>query len=233
MDVVLPTTYARWRDTRLGEATERLERDLVLDLAGPLTGKRVLDVGCGDGTYAIAAAKLGALVTAIDTSPEMLTAAQQHAAEQGLEIEFRIADIQHLPFNAASFDVVLAVTVLCFVDDSTRAIHEVARVLASGGHLVLGALNRWSIWAGWRRIRGWFGAPTWQGARFQSARQLGALVERAGLQRERTSGAIYYPPLPAAAVLLGPLDTVPRSITTLGAAFVALKAVRPTQGATP
>jgi ubiquinone/menaquinone biosynthesis C-methylase UbiE len=49
-----PLEYARWRETRLGAVTERLERAAVLDLAGPLPGRDVLDVGCGDGAYALA-----------------------------------------------------------------------------------------------------------------------------------------------------------------------------------
>jgi predicted RNA methylase len=48
-----------WTATALGATTERLERAAVLELAGPLAGRDVLDVGCGDGTYALAAAAAG------------------------------------------------------------------------------------------------------------------------------------------------------------------------------
>jgi 2-polyprenyl-3-methyl-5-hydroxy-6-metoxy-1,4-benzoquinol methylase len=69
-----PVEYDRLRETRLGSVTERLERAAVLDLAGPLAGRAVLDVGCGDGAYAIAAAGMGACVAALDRSASAVRA---------------------------------------------------------------------------------------------------------------------------------------------------------------
>ena len=227
MDAVLPETYARWRGTRLGELTERIEREMVLDLAGPLSGRRVLDVGCGDGTYTVAAASRGALVTAVDRSDEMLEAAQQRALDSGAQIRFERADASRLPFGDEAFDVVLAVTVLCFNEDAARTIDEVARVLAPGGRLVLADLNRWSTWAAWRRMRAFLGSRTWRHARFRSAGELVRLAMRAGLEVQRTAGAVYYPPSELLAQILAPLERPLSAITTLGAAFVAVAATRP------
>lgn len=227
MDAVLPGTYARWRGTRLGELTERVERDLVLDLAGPLAGLRVLDVGCGDGTYALPAASRGALVTAVDRSDEMLEAARQRAQGAGAQIRFERGDASRLPFDDESFDVVLAVTVLCFVEDGAPAIDEVARVLAPGGRLVLADLNRWSTWAAWRRMRAFLGSRTWRNARFRSAGELARVATGAGLDVQRKVGAVYYPPIGLLAPLLAPLDRPLGTTTTLGAAFVVVAATRP------
>jgi len=227
MGAVLPESYARWRGTRLGELTERLERDLVLELAGPLAGRRVLDVGCGDGTYAIATASQGALVTAVDGTGSMLEAARGRADRAGVDVRFHQADARHLPFDDPSFDVVLAVTVLCFVDDAGRAVAEAARVLAPGGRLVLADLNRWSTWAAWRRTRGWLGSRIWRAGRFRTARELARLATNAGLEVERTAGAIYYPPLTLMAWLLAPFDRELSAVTTRGAAFVAIAASKP------
>jgi SAM-dependent methyltransferase len=154
---VTPTTYARWRATTLGRITEDLEVELVLELAGDLAGKRVLDVGTGDGTYALAAER-GATVTGVDASREMLDAAAGRARGRGLAIDLREGDVAHLPFEDGSFDVVIAVTVLCFVSDPRRAVAEMARVLAPGGKLVIGELHRASTWAAWRRVKGWLGS---------------------------------------------------------------------------
>jgi len=77
--VVAANTYARWRATTLGQITERVETNVVFDLAGELRGKRVLDVGTGDGTYAIEAAARGAAVTGLDVEQEMLAAASARA----------------------------------------------------------------------------------------------------------------------------------------------------------
>jgi ubiquinone biosynthesis O-methyltransferase len=234
MEAVLPADYAHWRQSTLGKTTERIEQDLVLAFAGPLAGKRVLDVGCGDGAYALSAAERGAQVVGVDTSREMLEAARERAASKGLEIDLREGDVQRLPFDDASFDIVLAVTVLCFVEDATEATREMARVLSPGGRIVIGELGRFSTWAAWRRLRGWLGTRTWRGARFRSAGELARLATAAGLVVERARGAIYYPPVGAIARLFVPFDSLPSRITTFGAAFIAVAARKPMsdQGAT-
>jgi ubiquinone/menaquinone biosynthesis C-methylase UbiE len=135
-----PLEYAPWRATTLGAITERLERTVVLDLAGPLEGRRVLEVGCGDGAYALAAARAGAHVTGLDRSAAVLDAARARAKAEGLAIDLQVGDAGALPFPADRFDVVLAVTVLCFVENPAQAVAEMARVLRPGG--VLGRAMR-------------------------------------------------------------------------------------------
>lgn len=143
--VVAAQSYARWRATTLGDITERVETNVVFGLAGPLRGKRVLDVGTGDGTYAIEAAARGGVVTAIDLEPSMLAAARARAASCGVDVTLREGRAEQLPFDDASFDVVVAVTVLCFVAEAEVAVREMARVLAPRGRLVLGELGRFSV----------------------------------------------------------------------------------------
>lgn len=181
-----PLEYAPWRATALGAVTERLERAVVLDLAGPLAGRDVLDVGCGDGAYALAAARAGARVTGLDRSAPALAAARARAESEGLSLDLRVGDAGALPFPAERFDLVLAVTVLCFVDEPARAVGEMARVLRPGGLLVLGDLGRWSAWAAWRRLRALAGSATWRTARFRSPGELRSLVRDAGLALHAT-----------------------------------------------
>lgn len=133
MEAVVPRDYLRWRESSLGALTEELEQELVFELAGELEGRRVLDVGCGDGAYAVAVAERGAHVVGLDTSARMRRAASDRAASKGLALDLREGDVRQLPFDDASFDVVLAVTVLCFVEDASRALSEMARVLAPVG----------------------------------------------------------------------------------------------------
>ncbi len=147
-------TYERWRTSTLGRITERVETAVVLDLLGPLRGKHVLDVGAGDGTYAIEAAARGGVVTAIDRDPAMLDAARRRSSERGVDVTFRVGRAERLPFQDGAFDVVCAVTVLCLVEEPAAAVREMARVLAPGGRLVLGELARFSVWAAERRLRG-------------------------------------------------------------------------------
>jgi ubiquinone/menaquinone biosynthesis C-methylase UbiE len=222
-----PIDYAPWRATTLGAVTERLERDVVLDLAGPMEGLDVLDVGCGDGAYALAAARAGARVTGLDRSAVALAAARARAADEGLAVDLQGGEARALPFPADRFDVVLAVTVLCFVDGPAQAVAEMARVLRPGGVLVLGELGKWSAWAAWRRLRSWVGATTWRTARFWSAAELRSLVRQAGLVPHAERGAAFYPPVGTAARVLAPVDPYLGRVTRFGAAFVAVAARRP------
>lgn len=217
-----PLDYARWRETELGAVTERLERTAVLDLAGPLAGRDVLDVGCGDGTYALGAARAGARVTGVDRSAAAVEAARRRAADVGLPLELHVADALTLPFPAERFDAVLAVTVLCFVPDPPRAVAEMARVLRPGGVLVLGELGRWSAWGAWRRLRAWAGSRTWQAARFWTSAELRELLHQAGLVPGRERGAAFYPPLGVASRLLERFDPLLGRAMRLGAAFIAI-----------
>lgn len=222
-----PDLYAEWRSSEIGEATDRLERRLLLELIGDVKGKQVLDVGCGDGVLGVELAIRGAQVSGIDVSEAMIRGAGERARQQGLDIAFEVAAAQQLPFSAARFDCVTAVTILCFVDDAVPVFREVARVLRPGGRLVIGELGRWSSWAAMRRVRGWLGSPVWRHGRFRSARELRLLAEQAGLRVEIVRGAIYYPRWRFAARLLAPCDAMLSRLGTLGAAFIALSARKP------
>lgn len=222
--VVAAQTYAQWRATTLGKITERVETSVVFDLAGRLRGKRVLDVGTGDGTYAIEAAERGAIVTALDLEQEMLDAAQARAASRGVEVILQQGRAEQLPFEDASFDVVIAVTVLCFVPDAQRAVGEMARVLVPGGRVVLGELGRFSVWAAERRVRGWLGASTWRRAQFWSRSELAALARGAGLHAANVRGSVFFPPSGLAAQLVAPFEPLLTRLHAPGAAFLALAA---------
>jgi len=221
-----PGLYAEWRAADIGVITDRLERALILELAGNVAGMSVLDVGCGDGDLALQLWERGAQVTGIDASQEMIDAAHVRAKNQKAAIEFEVAAAEHLPFASQQFDIVVAVTILCFVQDPAPVFREMARVLKSGGRLVIGELGRWSYWAAARRIRAWCGSALWRRARFRSRGELKSLAERAGLTVETVRGGIYYPRWHFAARLCARWDQVLGRLTAVGAAFIALSAVK-------
>ncbi|MFI5030292.1 MAG: class I SAM-dependent methyltransferase [Reyranellales bacterium] len=221
-----PQAYERWRATSLGSLTEILEERLVLALIGDLSNTRFLDAGCGDGALLCAAAARGAEVTGVDPDHSMLSAARKRLAAAGVRATLLEGRVEQLPFPNASFDVVAANTVLCFVSNASSAVREMARVLRPGGRLVLGELGRWSVWAGRRRIRGWLGDSTWRAARFRSIGELRALAAQAGLSIAASRGAVFYPPIGMIARILAPLDSRLGRFTTLGAAFIAVSAVK-------
>ena len=237
---IAPNSYARWRATALGEITERLEVALVFTLAECRAPLRILDVGTGDGTYAIEAARRGASVVAVDPSPAMLAAAKRRASAAGVHIDLGNASVTALPFPDASFDRVMAVTVLCFVEDPVRAIAEMARVTRPGGTIVLGELNRWSLWAAKRRLAARCRGGLWRRAQFWSRGQLARLAEDAGLMVHALRGAVHppwlgrdqpskptpaWPPvtLPKGATLLRAKDATPVAIKTPVASRAAIK----------
>ena len=221
---ISPADYDSWRSSLLGTITESLEQRVIHDLIGTVDGADVLDAGCGDGALACAMASRGAVVTGIDADPAMLAAARARAETTRVRVTFLPGRIERLPIPDASFDVVVAVTVLCFVADAATAVREMARVLRPGGRLVLGELGLWSAWAATRRLKGWLGASTWKTARFRSAAELRGLLERAGLSVRALRGAVFYPPIGVCARLLTPLDPWMGRHTTIGSALIALSA---------
>jgi ubiquinone biosynthesis O-methyltransferase len=222
-----PDAYAKWRGSELRSITDRLERRLILEVVGDVEGHSVLDIGCGDGELAVEVKRRGAVVTGIDVSGEMIDAAKQRVAGRTVDISFQVAAAEHIPFGAEQFDLVSAITILCFVDNAAPIFNEIARVLEPGGRLVIGELGRWSMWAAGRRIRALLGSELWRRGRFRTAKELRCLAEKSGLIVKTVRGAIYYPRWGAAARLLSAYDPYLSRFTTLGAAFLVLSAVKP------
>lgn len=220
-----PDSYRSWRAADLGAITEELERRLIMRLVGPLPGRAVLDVGCGDGALTRAFFAAGAVpVVGCDIDRRMIARAAADAAEHGAPIAYAMGRAEMLPFRDASFDIATAITVLCFVPEPEAALREMARVLQPGGRVVIGDLGKWSQWAASRRIRGWLGNGMWRAATFRSAGEWRRLARASGLHVEQITGAIYYPRCELIGRLMAPLDPMLGNLTTFGAAFLAILA---------
>lgn len=225
--VMGPGLYAGWRESDLGSITEALEDRLLHKLLGDVSGKRVLEVGCGEGELTANLQERGALVTAVDPSWSMLKAARDRLGNSGRPLGLVQAKGEQLPFASSSFDVVLAKTVLCFVGDGQPFVSDMARVLRPGGRFVIGELNKWSSWAAQRRLRAWLGSDLWRRGRFRTVGELKSLARAADLEVEAVEGAVFYPRLTALARHMAPYDDRLARLTTVGAAFIALAAVKP------
>lgn len=223
----LPASYARWRASTLGRITDDIELELLLERIGPPSGLRILDVGCGDGVLAVELARRGAIVAGVDISGEMIAAARRRAQSGALRIDFKRASAQALPFADDHFDVVTAVTVLCFIEDPDAAMREMVRVLKPQGRLVLGDLGRLSLWALVRRIKGRLGSATWRKARFRTAHDLTRMAGQAGLTDPTVAGAVFHPPFGLAARLMRGADRWLGRHMLFGAAFLVLVARKP------
>lgn len=100
-------------------------------------GERVLDVAAGNGNATLAAARRFADVTSTDYVPELLDKGRARADAEGLKVVFKVADAEDLPFESASFDVVMSTFGAMFTPDHTRPAREMMRVLRDGGRIGL------------------------------------------------------------------------------------------------
>lgn len=117
------------------KATEKLAELCHVD-----EGKYVLDVGCGVGaTPCYLAKRHGCKVVGVDISERMIDRASERAKREGVEdrVEFRVADVQNLPFEDDLFDVVVGESVTVFPEDKQRAVTEYVRVTKPGGYVGL------------------------------------------------------------------------------------------------
>lgn len=121
------------------------DRPALLDLAGDIAGRRVLDAGCGPGIYAAGLVARGAHVTAFDESPEMVRLAQDRL---GTDVEVRRHRLgDRIDWLAdASVDLVIMALVLHHVSDRVGALRELARVLSPDGRLVLSTTHPTRDW---------------------------------------------------------------------------------------
>ena len=106
----------------------------VVDLRA---GERVLDVAAGNGNATLAAARRFAEVTSTDYVPTLLERGRARAEAEGLQVTFRVADAEALPFADSAFDVVLSTFGVMFTPDQARAAAEMTRVCRAGGRIGL------------------------------------------------------------------------------------------------
>lgn len=129
-----------WKRTKKKIQSDYICRPQALELLGDVQGKRVIDIGCGDGYVSRLLAKRGAKVTAVDISEGLIQAAMEQEAKDAVGVEYRIGSALNLEFLAENF-FDCAVSVMVFGhfdhDDVYQSLRETHRVLKSGGTFVL------------------------------------------------------------------------------------------------
>lgn len=125
--------YAAENETSLMNAYYTLPA--VLDLAGDVDGRRILDVGCGSGPLFAALRERGAVVSGCDASAKMVEVARRKLGDGA---DLRVADLgEPLPYPDGAFDDVVAALVLHYLEDWAAPLAEIRRVLEPGGRLIM------------------------------------------------------------------------------------------------
>ena len=160
----------------------------------PLEGKSALDVGCGAGLLAEPLARLGATVTAIDPAEELIAAAREHAAGQGLAIAYRVAAVENVE---GAFDLITAMEVIEHTADPQLFLNALAQRLAPDGLLMLSTPNA----TGWSKLititlaEGFGAIPkgTHDFDKFIAPERMKQLIANAGLKCLDVEGLAFSP----------------------------------------
>ncbi len=117
--------------------TLQIVGETLAEAADVRAGQAVLDVAAGNGNASLAAARRHALVTSTDYVQDLLDKGRARARAEDLPMQFRLADAEALPFDSASFDIVLSTFGVMFTPDHRRAAGEMLRVVRAGGRIAL------------------------------------------------------------------------------------------------
>ena len=127
-------TWASGDYTVVG-TTLQIVGEMLAEAVDVRSGQDVLDVAAGNGNVTLAAARRFANVTSTDYVPALLDKGRERARAEGLEVRFQTADVEHLPFDTDSFDVVLSTFGAMFAPDHDRTAKEMMRVVRPGGRI--------------------------------------------------------------------------------------------------
>ena len=164
----------------------------------PLEGMRFLDIGCGGGLLSEPMARLGAGVTGIDPAERNVRIAELHAAQSGLDIDYRATTAEALAAAGEQFDVVLNMEVVEHVDNVPLYMHSCAALVKPGGLMVVATINRTPrafalAIVGAEYVLGWLPRGTHDFKKFLTPDEIRALVERNGMRVTDRTGVVYHP----------------------------------------
>jgi len=188
----------RFNPVRLAYIRDRAAAHFDRDPArlDSLKGLRILDIGCGGGILCEPLARLGAEMVGIDPVADSIAAAQHHAGEAGLAIDYRCSTAEDLAETGEVFDVVLAMEVVEHVADFNLFIEEAAALVKPGGLMFVATINRTMksfalLIVGAEYILRWIPRGTHQWDKFITPDELEIALEHSGLSVTAETGVIY------------------------------------------
>jgi SAM-dependent methyltransferase len=129
-----------WAGFAVVETNTAMGAPALLRFAGVGAGSNVLDVACGTGVVALTAARMGARVTGVDLTPELIERAKANSELMGLAADWHVGDVESLPFEDDRFDFVVSQFGHMFAPRPDAAVAEMLRVLRPGGTI---AFSTW------------------------------------------------------------------------------------------
>lgn len=175
--------YDKWFDTPEGKMLFKMEVEAVRMLMKNIE-KPFLEIGVGTGRFA---KELG-IDFGIDPSSKML----EIAKKQGIKVEK--AKGENLPFRDESFGAEFILFTLCFVKDTEKVLSEAKRVLKQGGGLIVGIINRESLWGQLYMKKKAENHPIYKHARFYTIDEVEKMIKYVGMEVEAYSSTLYQTP---------------------------------------
>ncbi|HVW92686.1 MAG TPA: bifunctional 2-polyprenyl-6-hydroxyphenol methylase/3-demethylubiquinol 3-O-methyltransferase UbiG [Devosia sp.] len=167
-------------------------------LRRPLEGLSVLDIGCGGGLLSEPMARLGAKVTGADAADRNIAVARLHAAQSGLDIDYRLATAEALAEAGQTFDIVLNMEVAEHVDNVPLYMKSCAALVAPGGLIFTATINRTLRALGLaigmaEYVLRWLPRGTHDYEKFLTPEEIRALLTRNGLKIADETGVAFHP----------------------------------------
>jgi 2-polyprenyl-6-hydroxyphenyl methylase/3-demethylubiquinone-9 3-methyltransferase len=185
---------------RLDYITAQIAAEFGRDLSAdrPFAGLRLLDIGCGGGLLAEPMARLGADVVGVDAAARNIPVAQTHAAQSGLEIDYRHGSAEDLAAAGERFDVVLNMEVVEHVPDPLAYLTTCQQLLKPGGLMVCSTINRNAksfamAIVGAEYVMRWLPRGTHEWRKFITPDELYGYLDRAGLRPVDRKGFVFNP----------------------------------------
>lgn len=185
---------------RLDYITTQIAAEYNRDLGGerPFDGLRILDIGCGGGLLCEPMARLGATVIGVDAAERNIPVAQAHAAQSGLDIDYRFGTAEALAQAGEQFDVVLNMEVVEHVADPQAYTTACQQLLKPGGLMVCSTINRNAksfamAILGAEYVMRWLPKGTHEWSKFITPDELYTLIENAGLTPVDRKGFVFNP----------------------------------------
>jgi SAM-dependent methyltransferase len=182
-----PAAYDRWYETPRGRRIGERETALVVDCLAPCGGESLLDVGCGTGYFTRALGQaVGGRTVGVDVDAGAIAFAKRRDPQIG---DYVVADARRLPFADASFDLVVSIAALCFVEDAVTAVREIVRVTRR--RFAVGLLNRRSLL--WLQKGRSGGSGGYRGATWHTPREAVALFDGLSVGALDVRTAVHWP----------------------------------------